>query len=118
VPVEFEKGSRCLWTKGLADRAFPVRHGEGRFVMRDEAALDALEAGGLVALRYAADGNPNGSERGIAGICDPTGRFLGLMPHPEAFLIKENHPLRRRGNPELPGIDLFENGVRAAMDSR
>ena len=51
-PVAFEAGSRCLWTKGLAERLLPVRHGEGRFVARDEAALDALEGEGLVAARY------------------------------------------------------------------
>lgn len=115
-PVAFEEGSRCLWTKGLGERLLPVRHGEGRFVARDEAALDAFEAEGLVAVRYRGEG-PNGSERGIAGICDPSGRVLGLMPHPEAFLIKENHPGRRRGSRDLPGVELFEKGVRAARDA-
>jgi phosphoribosylformylglycinamidine synthase len=126
-PVRFEESSRCLWTRGLPARMLPVRHGEGRFVGRDEAVLDALEAEGLVALRYAAaDGgeldhrgrpaNPNGSRRSIAGICDPSGRVLGLMPHPEAFLLPENHPFRRRGG-ESPGLDLFERGVAAARDS-
>jgi phosphoribosylformylglycinamidine synthase subunit PurQ / glutaminase len=112
-PLSFEAGSRCLWTRGLAPRLLPVRHGEGRFVARDEATLDALEREGLVAARYIGAG-PNGSERGIAGICDPSGRVLGLMPHPEAFLIRENHPARRRAFADEPGIELIENGVREA----
>jgi phosphoribosylformylglycinamidine synthase len=115
-PVVFEPSSRCLWTKGLAGRLLPVRHGEGRFVARDEAALDALEADGLVAVRYSGI-SPNGSERDIAGICDPSGRVFGLMPHPEAFLVRENHPGRRRSSVDEPGIELFENGVRAARDA-
>jgi phosphoribosylformylglycinamidine (FGAM) synthase-like amidotransferase family enzyme len=122
VPVRVERESRCVWTKGLEDRMLPVRHGEGRFVARSGQVLDDLEKRALVALRYAAGidgcpGNPNGSERDIAGICDPGGRILGLMPHPEAFLVDENHPLRRRGSRDRPGLDLFENGVRAARDA-
>jgi len=117
VDIRFEQSSRCLWTKGLADRMLPVRHGEGRFVARDEATLDRVESEGLVALRYAAASNPNGSSRDIAGICDPSGRILGMMPHPEAFLVRENHPARRRPCRDVPGIDLFENGVRAAREA-
>lgn len=115
-PVAFEKESRCVWTKGLDERLLPVRHGEGRFVARDEATLTALESEGLVAVRYRGEG-PNGSERGIAGICDPSGRVLGLMPHPEAFLILENHPGRRRAVRARPGVELFEKGVQAARDA-
>jgi phosphoribosylformylglycinamidine synthase len=117
VPVDFADAGPCLWTKGLPRRMLPVRHGEGRFVAKDGLLLDAMEAEGLVALRYEAGSNPNGSERDIAGICDPSGRIFGLMPHPEAFLIRENHPARRRASQDRPGIDLFENGVRAARES-
>jgi phosphoribosylformylglycinamidine synthase subunit PurQ / glutaminase len=67
----------------------PISHGEGRYVA-DPETLDALERDGRVVLRYVdADGrvtseaNPNGSERGIAGIVNETGNVLGLMPHPE-----------------------------------
>lgn len=115
-PVSFEPKSRCLWTKGLEPRSLPVRHGEGRFVARDESVLDALEASGQVAVRYAGEG-PNGSERGIAGICDPSGRVFGLMPHPEASLERDNHPYRRRSTADETGVGIFENGVRAARDA-
>jgi phosphoribosylformylglycinamidine synthase subunit PurQ / glutaminase len=80
------------WLGDFADGeliSLPISHGEGRYVA-DPATLDELEAGGRVVLRYAdADGritdaaNPNGSERGIAGIVNPAGNVLGLMPHPE-----------------------------------
>jgi phosphoribosylformylglycinamidine synthase len=112
-PVNFEPKSRCVWTAGLESRLLPVRHGEGRFVAKDAATLDALEAEGLVAVRYEGEG-PNGSDRGIAGICDPSGRLLGLMPHPEAFLTRENHPGRRRAIRDALGIEIFEKGVAAA----
>ncbi len=115
-PLAFEPGSRCAWTRGLSGVEYPVRHGEGRFVARDEATLDALESEGLVAARYVGDG-PNGSSRGIAGICDPTGRVFGLMPHPECYLDPESSPDRRRGKRGETGLALFENGVRAARES-
>ena len=68
----------------------PVAHGDGRF-SADEATLRRIEGERLVIARYVgADGapaeggeNPNGSLDDIAGICDPTGRIVGLMPHPD-----------------------------------
>ena len=82
----------AAWLGDLGDGELirlPISHGEGRYVA-DEATLDDLEAAGRVVLRYAdADGavteaaNPNGSARGIAGIVNPRGNVLGLMPHPE-----------------------------------
>lgn len=108
VPVEFPENSRCVWTKGLAPRLLPIRHGEGRFVA-DDAVLDALERAGQVAVRYR--DNPNGSIRDIAGICDSTGRVFGLMPHPEASIHAEVHPDRRRNQENLLGIDIFINAV-------
>lgn len=110
VPVRFEEASRCVWTRGLKPRMLPIRHGEGRFVAADEAALARIEGGGLVALRY--DGaDPNGSVNAIAGVCDPTGRVLGLMPHPEAFIHPEAHPHWRRGSVGGLGLELFKKAV-------
>ena len=60
--------------------SIPVKHTSGRFFHPD---LDALEAAGQVVLRYAHDGNPNGSSNDIAGVCSEGGSVLGLMPHPE-----------------------------------
>lgn len=135
VKVRFEQNSRCVWTKGLSDMDLPVRHGEGKFVVRGNNAMNALAAGGLIALRYTAGeagGNevsypddPNGSDGHVAGICDPTGRVFGLMPHPEAFLHPENHPQwtfpaassrHTRRRPQGEGLRILANGVRAAAD--
>jgi len=66
----------------------PIGHGEGRFVASEEI-LNELETGRQVVLRYAgsgradAPGNPNGSVRDIAGICNREGNVVGMMPHPE-----------------------------------
>ncbi len=66
----------------------PVGHGDGRFAAAD-SVLDALEAEGRVVLRYTgpaapdAPENPNGSMRSIAGVCNPAGNVVGMMPHPE-----------------------------------
>ena len=66
----------------------PVGHGDGRFTASDEV-LDQLETQGLVVWRYVEAGlldgeaNPNGSARAIAGICNPEGNVVGMMPHPE-----------------------------------
>jgi len=62
--------------------SIPVKHGEGRYWAPEEV-LDAVEAGGGVAFRYAPGQNPNGSARDIAGVRNEAGNVLGLMPHPE-----------------------------------
>ena len=80
---------------------------------------DALAAAGQVALRYAGDGgNPNGSVADIAGVCDPSGLVLGLMPHPENHVIDRQHPqFRRRSDTRsTTGLALFEQGVRHAKE--
>ena len=103
----------------------PVAHGEGRFVVRDEATLKQLVDNRQIALRYVRqDGkpatsypdNPNGSALSIAGICDPTGRVLGLMPHPERNLTPWNHPHWTRLSPrdEGEGVRFYRRLVEAA----
>lgn len=94
----------------------PIAHGEGRFVTDSSATLEAIESGGQVALRYA--DNDNGSQNRIAGICDPTGRVFGLMPHPERYLAWHHHPYAtalpeefKRG--DTPGLAMFKNAVEA-----
>lgn len=113
VRVRVESASPCVWTKGLATLDLPVRHGEGRFTARNPGILEELEREHLVALRYEGR-NPNGSANNIAGICDRTGRILGLMPHPEAFLTPENHPDRRRRPSRETGLAIFQNAVTRA----
>jgi phosphoribosylformylglycinamidine synthase len=78
------------WTANLpAVLRIPIAHGEGRYSCDDET-LARVEGEGLVAFRYVGAGgqaeagaNPNGSRDDIAGILNPAGNVLGLMPHPE-----------------------------------
>ncbi len=127
VNLEFEANSPCIFTKGIAGMPMPVRHGEGKIFTTDKTVIEQIEKLGCAAARYAdADGNPtmdfpanpNGSLNAIAGLCDPTGRIFGLMPHPEAYLFPENHPNwdMQKLNGTLPaqglGLKLFENGVK------
>ncbi len=86
------ESAQSLFTSGYVDGqviAVPVAHNDGNY-FADDATLDRLEDRGEVAFRYVdADGtmdppsNPNGSQRGIAGIFNDTKTVLGLMPHPE-----------------------------------
>ena len=129
VHLAVEPTTRCVWLQGMESLEAPVRHGEGKFVARDSTVLDRMRAQGQIALRYLradgtpADGefpiNPNGSVDDIAGICDPTGRIFGLMPHPEAYLDATNHPLWTRNglSGEGAGVALFRNGVNFAREN-
>ena len=81
---------KCIWTKGIEKMPIPIAHGEGNFYI-DESGLATLNANDQIALRYV-DRNPNGATDNIAGVCDQSGRILGLMPHPERFLFATNHP--------------------------
>jgi phosphoribosylformylglycinamidine synthase len=116
---------RCIWTTDLESPLYlPTAHGEGKFVPADDGIRQALWDNGLVALTYArSDGspanaqtpdNPNGSIDDIAGICDPTGLILGLMPHPERHVHPTQHPAWTSTCP-LPqsgaGLKLFQNAV-------
>ena len=75
------KSDKCVFLRGVDKMYLPIAHAEGKFMGRDAAVLDALEAQGRLALRYAAGNNPNGAVRDVAGVCDETGRVFGLMPH-------------------------------------
>jgi phosphoribosylformylglycinamidine synthase len=98
---------KCAWIGEGETLETAITHGEGKFVA-PAATLDRLEAAGQVVLKYV-DGNPNGSLRDIAGICDPTGRVLGLMPHPEKHLDPTNHPRwTRRGERRPDGLRIFK----------
>lgn len=126
VHLDVDQSTTCVWLRGLRRLELPIRHGEGKFIARDDGVLQRLRGGGQIALRYAnADGtpangafpaNPNGSVDDIAGICDPSGRIFGLMPHPEAFLDGVNHPRWTREGllPEGAGLALFRNAVAFA----
>jgi phosphoribosylformylglycinamidine synthase len=91
VHVAAAAGSGWVAKLAAGPVPMPVGHGEGRFTAR-HATFDDLVRRGQVAFRYVrADGgaaagfpdNPNGALADAAGLCDPTGRIVALMPHPE-----------------------------------
>ncbi|MFH2058285.1 MAG: phosphoribosylformylglycinamidine synthase subunit PurQ [Pseudomonadota bacterium] len=130
--------SPCVFTKGIPMADFPIRHGEGNFIA-DPKIIQTLMTNNQIVFQYAdktgvpANGafplNPNGSMQDIAGICDPTGKIFGLMPHPEAYNHFTNHPdwarqtqiLKRQGKSldvqMTIGVQLFKNGVDFIKDS-
>jgi phosphoribosylformylglycinamidine synthase len=120
VYLEANSKSRCIFTKGIDTLYLPVRHGEGKFITSN-VFLQKLNKNNQVALRYVDEKgnlgeypwNPNGSLENIAGICDETGRIFGLMPHPEAYLHRTNHPrwTREKLSEEGMGVKVFRNAV-------
>ena len=148
VHLKVNPKSNCVFTKGMSNIDLPVRHGEGKFYAPDQV-IERLKESNQVVMRYAkptgekprrgtphlydvpdtipAEGafpyNPNGSLHDIAGICDPTGRVFGLMPHPEGFHHLTNHPdwtrladHKKRWDFPTPewqgqGLKIFQNAV-------
>jgi phosphoribosylformylglycinamidine synthase len=113
---------KCVFLKSPARIYLPVAHGEGKFVTSSPEVLAILNENDQVAFRYtSADGsepsypdNPNGSVEHIAGITDPTGRVLGLMPHPERYVHRTHHPQWTRLGPDHQpdGLAIFSNAVK------
>ncbi len=121
--------TNCVFTKGLDVIRLPIRHGEGKFVADPILVEDIFDQ--IVFFYGNKEGwimdfhpeNPNGSVSAIAGICDPTGRIFGLMPHPEAFLSPLNAPdwQDKKLKGELPkegeGVIIFRNAVDFAKEN-
>lgn len=114
---------RCVFLKGMHRLQIPMAHGEGNFVCRKEWILQGLEQTGQLVLKYIHESgepakgfpdNPNGSQADVAGVCDPTGRVLGLMPHPERHILPTQHPrwTREGLKAEGDGLQLFRNAVQ------
>jgi phosphoribosylformylglycinamidine synthase len=138
VRLRINPDTPCVFTKGMSQIELPVRHGEGNFHAAEEDIKKLFEKHQVV-MQYTDESgneanrrwpmNPNGSLRDIAGICDPTGRIFGLMPHPEAFHHLTNHPdwparkehLIRQGqrfeDTEGDGIKIFRNAVEYVKTS-
>jgi phosphoribosylformylglycinamidine synthase len=112
----------CLFLRGVERMYLPVAHGEGRFFCRSEQQRKTLEQTGQVVLKYVSENggpasypeNPNGSQGDVAGVCDSTGRVLGLMPHPERHVLPTQHPRWTRNGlaSEGDGLALFRNAVQ------
>jgi len=128
VYLKVNPESPSVFTRGIRDVYLPVRHGEGKFIPKDGAVLAELKRRNLVTLQYADEAcqapimeyplNPNGSIDAVAGISDGTGRILGMMPHPEAYHHRTNHP--RWTREQLPeegmGVAFFRNAVQYIRD--
>lgn len=123
--VCLEAGSRpCAFLEPGRRYEMPIAHGEGRVVFSSEQHLKRVLESGQAVLRYVPAGpaagpafepyNPNGSQGDIAGLCDETGRVLGLMPHPDRFVVATQHPswTSRPGREEGDGLAFFAQAVR------
>ena len=132
VHLRINPDTPCVFTRDMSRIELPVRHGEGNFYAAD-GDIERLFETHQVVMQYTDKNgneanrrwpiNPNGSLRDIAGICDPTGRIFGLMPHPEAFHHLTNHPdwpsrkesLVRHGkgfeDAEGDGVKIFRNAA-------
>lgn len=117
--------SKCIWTKDFPEVIYlPVAHGEGKFVTKDKRTLEKLRQNEQIVFRYCDEKgdfggyplNPNGSVDNIAGICDESGRILGLMPHPERHIEFSQHPrwTKRKSHKEGDGFLIIRNGVEYA----
>jgi phosphoribosylformylglycinamidine synthase len=126
------QSKKCVFTKGVDLLDIPIAHGEGKFYA-DKEVLKRLNSNDQVVFRYTGENgqpakgeypyNPNGALEDIAGICDETGRVLGMMPHPERSISYLSHPdfqqlkeeYKRKGKkpPEIytPALKIFENAV-------
>ena len=139
-------GFQCRWGRLVVEKSecvfaspeilgehieLPSAHGEGQFLRRDEEAYDDLFDSGQVVFRYTDSAgkatedfpdNPNGSPRGITGICDRSGKILGMMPHPERFVTPNQyvdyHRAKALGKTVTPhGLPLFKAMINYAKES-
>ncbi len=112
---------KCVFIEEGQIIYLPIAHAEGKFVARDAQVLEELGNRGQIVLQYCDESgepgpypvNPNGSVNDIAGICDATGRILGLMPHPERHMFGYQHPrwTREGLKEEGDGMQVFRNAV-------
>jgi phosphoribosylformylglycinamidine synthase len=132
INLKIQQNNNCVFLKNLEGKivSYQVAHGEGKFFAQ-KTILQKAEKEKLVVFRYVNSSgnptqkypdNPNGSLHAIAGITDPTGRILGLMPHPERFIFKEQHPnwrrfkinksIRQAQDLQPQGLPIFENMIK------
>ncbi|MCP4647215.1 MAG: phosphoribosylformylglycinamidine synthase I [bacterium] len=120
VKLLVNQKSPCIFTRELSEIDLPIRHGEGRFIPATKEVLNEITGNELHVMQYIDDKgglgkypwNPNGSVRNIAGICDKSGQIFGLMPHPEAYNHRTNHPCWAGGIGSTGrGLSLFRNAV-------
>ncbi len=121
IYLKANKRAKCIFTEGIDKVIYlPIAHGEGRFISKDQSIDNIIKKQNLIVFQYCSssgninfNSNPNGSENNIAGICNTGGTILGMMPHPERFITKHQHP--RWTREDLPdegdGLLIFKNTV-------
>ncbi|MBU1260917.1 MAG: phosphoribosylformylglycinamidine synthase I [Planctomycetes bacterium] len=113
---------KCIFIEQGRRIYLPIAHGEGKVVFENEGVFEKVKADDRIVFRYVdEDGNfgpfpvnPNGSTDSIAGLCDSTGRVMGLMPHPERFVRFTQHPhwTRLGDKSRADGRTIFDNAVK------
>lgn len=121
VALKANEKSPCIFTKDINLMLLPVRHGEGKFIAKNDEVMNRIKENNQIVFQYVDEKgaqagypyNPNGSQLNIAGICDKSGRIFGMMPHPEAFNIIQNCPYWTTGLiKEAQGMRIFENAKK------
>lgn len=119
---------KCIFTSEVPKGKvlmIPSAHAEGKLLSMDPKFVDRLEENDQIVFRYVGeDGkdaqypwNPNGSPSDIAGICNPAGNVLGMMPHPERVLTRFTHPDWTRGyeSEEGDGLVVFRSVMKKLL---
>ena len=116
IVLKAEAKNKCIFTKGIETLHVPIAHGEGKFDPGTKEILKKLYENNQVVFKYVQ--NPNGSIDSIAAISDPSGRVLGIMPHPERNLYSLNDPrsLRMKLPDEGEGLKVFKNAFEYAIE--
>lgn len=121
--------SRCVLVEDNERMYLPVAHAEGKFVPASNDILRRLRNNGQIVFQYTdKEGNPqagypdnpNGAVENIAAICDPSGRVLGMMPHPERHTLPTHHPRWTREGlaDQGDGVVLFDRAVQFVRDHK
>ena len=113
--------SASIFLRGMAGSRLPIAiaHGEGHAEFESEEALLQADLSGSVALRFIDNhgkvserypANPNGSPRGITGLCNKDGRVTIMMPHPERVFRAVQNSWQPAGWQEDGGwLRMFRN---------
>ncbi|HNX47942.1 MAG TPA: phosphoribosylformylglycinamidine synthase subunit PurQ [Methanomassiliicoccales archaeon] len=127
--LRMEKRQRSVFTSNIPNGSvlmYPSAHAEGKLMFphsRQSKMLKRLLDNDQVMFRYVdPEGEyagypwcPNGSLYNIAGICNPAGNVLGMMPHPERVLKRETHPdwTRAKRKEDGDGLSIFRSAVKS-----
>ena len=127
VWCKVNENSNSPFLTGIEKIQVPVRHGEGKLIIKNEEIKKIIIENNLNCLSYCDENgyetaeypqNPNGSDLNCAALTNESGQVFGMMPHPEAFLSLYNHPnwgQLKRQNPKISedgeGLQIFKNIV-------